>query len=117
MTEKDLGEMKMWYRQAADKAEIVGILSDMFLCSPMDVCEVLGIELPRKRRKFVRVWDEQSEARLMALCDGTLTTSEIAQDIGFTPLQVRNHIAFLRRCGYQLPVLFSRGGGENDTLL
>lgn len=116
MRAADIGEMKMWYRQAADKHEQVYILADMFLCTPRDVCEVLGIAMPKRQRYCYRprLWDDDMDARLLALCNGTRTMAEIADELGLVRGQVKSRITCLRREGHFCPVLTTRERAGGD---
>ena len=42
MTGKDIDYIKCQYREAADKSEIIGILSQQFLCTKYDIAELLN---------------------------------------------------------------------------
>lgn len=59
LTEQEIGEIRMWYRQAKNKELQMKILSEMFLVPEPEICKVVGIldakeQMRRKRKKPCR---------------------------------------------------------------
>lgn len=50
-TSAETSEIRTAYRQAKKPAEQIGILADLYACAKEDICQVLGINAPKKAKR------------------------------------------------------------------
>ncbi len=86
ITDSDISEIRMMYRQAKYPEEQIGILADMYLCTKNDIRKVLG--LPTTERQRV-IWTSQMDRQMLRLRSEGKTNREIAELIGTTRESVR----------------------------
>ena len=86
MTEAEKGEIRMWYRQAKDKRMQIQILADMFLTSPQQIREIVGVESGKKAQaQNLR----QQVSRGIGMVKGGKSWKEAAREVGLTESTLR----------------------------
>lgn len=56
LTTEQIGEIRVAYRDAADPKKQIGILADLYCTTKQEICRVLGIEEPPKKK--IRSYDQ-----------------------------------------------------------
>lgn len=56
LTTEQIGEIRVAYRDAADPKKQIGILADLYCTTKQEICRVLGIEKPPKKK--IRSYDQ-----------------------------------------------------------
>lgn len=77
-------EVRAMYEQAADKRLQVSIMADLMACEEADICDLLGIEHTKKRKRGYIV-----EAEALKMHRNGATTKEIANAFDVTPDAVK----------------------------
>jgi len=85
LTDSDISEIRMMYRQAKDRRKQIGILADMYACTKREIKQVLDLPTTEQRRKrqFIR-WTPKLDKRLLELQSEGKTNFEIAELMGTT---------------------------------
>ncbi len=93
LTDNDISEIRMIYRQAKDPQKQIIILADMYVCTKNDIRKALG--LPTTERQSVR-WTPAMDERMLRLRSEGKTNREIAELMGTTRESVRQRMNRLR---------------------
>ena len=91
LTTEQIGEIRVAYRDAADPKKQIGILADLYCTTKQEICRVLGIEAPPKKK--VRSYDQavKKDAVKAVLLDG-LSYKEAAERYGMPYANVRDWV-------------------------
>lgn len=80
LSSEQVFEIRRSYRNAINRADQIGILSQLYLCSKEEICKVLGISVPvQKKGPTPRKYDKTMKERVVraVLVDG-MTNQEAA---------------------------------------
>lgn len=90
-TTEQIGEIRAAYRDAADPKKQIGILADLYCTTKQEICQVLEIEAPPKKK--VRSYDQavKKDAVKAVLLDG-LSYKEAAERYGVPYANVRDWV-------------------------
>lgn len=90
-TTEQIGEIRAAYRDAADPKKQIGILADLYCTTKQEICQVLEIEAPPKKK--VRSYDQavKKDAVKAVLLDG-LSYKDAAERYGVPYANVRDWV-------------------------
>lgn len=91
LTNEQISEIRASYRDAANPAKQIDILADLYCTTKQEICQVLGIEEPPKRK--IRSYDQavKKDAVKAVLLDG-LSYKEAAERYGVPYANVRDWV-------------------------
>ncbi len=93
LTESDIGEIRVMYKQAKDPGQQIGILADLYLCTRKEIKQVL--DLPIVERRYIR-WTPQMDKQLLKLKSEGRKNREIAELMGITEASAQGRTRVLR---------------------
>lgn len=83
LSSEQVFEIRRSYRNAINRADQIGILSQLYLCNKEEICKVLGISVPaQKKGPTPRKYDKATKERVVraVLVDG-MTNQEAADKL------------------------------------
>lgn len=81
LTTEQIGEIRTAYRDAADPKKQIGILADLYCTTKQEICRVLGIEAPPKRK--TRSYDQAVKKDVVkAVLLGGVSYKDAAEKFG-----------------------------------
>lgn len=91
-TTEQIGEIRTAYRDAADPKKQIGILADLYCTTKQEICRVLEIEAPPKRK--TRSYDQAVKKDVVkaVLLEGRLSYKEAAERYGVPYANVRDWV-------------------------
>ncbi len=93
LTDSDISEIRMMYRQAKYPEEQIGILADMYVCTKNDIRKALGLQT--EKRQHI-IWTPKMDEQMLRLRSEGKTNREIAGLMGTTRESVRQRANRLR---------------------